>query len=645
MAARAGRQIFIVEILQPTAQESFPGGLLLGEFMNALLRKAMNGGKQAGSSFLIVIVTLGLMEAVSSIVLSSKLLPTSSGTGVLLSRWPAQVRVNSELINRILVDRVIVERNPSDFFSFDFDPVLGFRRLEYLQWYTEDHASSNYAASEADAWWRDFAEAARGRFVIVTFGSSTTSSAQPYNWPRHIPGLARAHGATRDVIVLNAGHNGFMSMQQQIYASAWILPALERAGIKPDLAISLDGVGDIFFGVAGYVQHLRNRASTWYSRYNGEQQAFDASYRQLRTIDGAFANLLATLSTSAPARSVVATAARLVPYTIALALDYRDSQRRQGIAARFSPRVAPIFAYHAHNIIRVRGLYAALPWSLGPVDAEQAPAKPGVIVGRSLAEVVRLIDSPTSGAKTAPVQLDARDERDWKGIPELALPTDVRREIVSSFMDNITTFQSTFLGRGIDAATFLQPIVDERYYPYAARLQDKEIPNFNYALVAQWLQGVPLGGLYWFDADGLYQGAAEMFAQLDGRSPGHYFDIADLFRPLSRDVYTSDAIHYTTEGSWLIANDIVAQCIRTGRLPAAATPADRTAPGLASSLPMLLDEFGNYDLIALRGRALALPRTSGWRGLGGEQIEALPGLVSADSVDEVIAKLRHATPN
>jgi len=74
------------------------------------------------------------------------------------------------------------------------------------------------------------------------------------------------------------------------------------------------------------------------------------------------------------------------------------------------------------------------------------------------------------------------------------------------------------------------------------------------------MHGAPIGAFYSIQANHLYEKAEFMYENLSTRFPGEYVNLAHLFHDRKEDLYTSDSIHYTTEGSRTIAEAMAHFC-------------------------------------------------------------------------------------
>ncbi|MBF0179316.1 MAG: SGNH/GDSL hydrolase family protein [Magnetococcales bacterium] len=178
----------------------------------------------------------------------------------LMDRFPAQLRMSAEEIRKEFPRSLPMQRT-GGYLTFPFDPVLGFRVTDNLEWYGGD------------------ANDTHNKFFIVTFGGSTTVGD---NWPKYLKKYAQKEKIAQELVVLNAGHMGYTTFNEYIYLTDWILPMLERIGAKrPDLVLTLDGANDVWTRIFSYQEYRSQQAQIWYSHYHGYHQHLDTDLRKL----------------------------------------------------------------------------------------------------------------------------------------------------------------------------------------------------------------------------------------------------------------------------------------------------------------------------------------------------------------------------
>ena len=211
----------------------------------------------------------------------------------LMERFPAQLRMSGAEL-RAEFPRSLPMMRTGGYLTFPFDPVLGFRVTDNLEWYGGS------------------LEERSGKFFIVTFGGSSTIAD---NWPRYLRRYAERQGVAEDLLVLNAGHMGYMSFNEKQYFSDWIMPMLEQAGVKPDLVLALDGANDVYSRIVGWLESQRQNAPIWFSHYHGYHQHLDTDMRTIAATGSVLRQVTAVLARESY-DFAVNRAALVIPYTM-----------------------------------------------------------------------------------------------------------------------------------------------------------------------------------------------------------------------------------------------------------------------------------------------------------------------------------------
>jgi len=235
---------------------------------------------------IIVILPLVAIELLSFFSLST-FMKTEDNT--LVKNFPAQWNMKGDEIRKEF-PTLAPRQRAGQFLGFEFDPAMGFSGLDALEWYGEKE--NNLA----------------DKFVIVTFGGSTTVQD---NWPKYLIESAKKAGVQDDIVVLNAGLWGYMTFNEKIYFSSWIMPMLAKMGAKPDLVLTMDGVNDIWYRILGYLEYKNMNSPKWFNQYHGYHQHHDSDMRTIRTVSGSTKQLFANLSKEVFQKSV-----RAMPYTM-----------------------------------------------------------------------------------------------------------------------------------------------------------------------------------------------------------------------------------------------------------------------------------------------------------------------------------------
>ena len=233
--------------------------------MNEIFRRKTRV-KHTLFTLVLLFIVYCMSEAISFGILRNVTTVQEKDWGIRLhitDKFPAQLRMSHKEILQDFPSISIMPR-AGQHLSFEFDPVLGYKKLSNQQW---------YGGTINDL---------EGKFLIVCFGGSTT---QLDNWPKYLQKYMKAAGVKEDVVVLNAGLAGYMTFNEKIYFAQWILPMLEKVGKTPDLVLTLDGANDVWYRILSYELSQREGTS-WYDRYHGYHQEHDKRMRQLRSFYG-----------------------------------------------------------------------------------------------------------------------------------------------------------------------------------------------------------------------------------------------------------------------------------------------------------------------------------------------------------------------
>jgi lysophospholipase L1-like esterase len=605
---------------------------------------------RAATAICVLVLACVALETFSWAVLKAELVQPNATAALIADSFPAVLRLDRALRIDAARGQTLRARSPLAMDVFAYDPALGFRNLSYLRWYTAERASPPADITTWSAWWDRFATEARGRFVVLCFGGSTTASGQPANWPRHVADLLALHDVAPRAIVLNAGHNGFTTMQQQLWASYWILPELDRRGIAADLVLSLDGVNDISYGLGGWQAYSHYRNDPWLKMYNGFHQFIDAHTKSLERPGPALLTLSRALLATRVGNEAIDLAAAWLPTTLAFA-------RSLTSPPAYPPIVEFLMAYERHNVFRVRGLVVAIPWERGSIDLVEAPSDPSAKVGRSLRETLDLVDGGVAGGRADGVDvgsLAAPDPRQWSALPALSIPKEAIDEVLNAYRSNLIAFQSVFTGRGVHVINALQPIADPDRNPRVRQSHGKDIPHFDYVLAHWAMSGAQPGALVRAPARDVYRAAERVYATLAEAYPGRYVALTDLFDDGAEDYFTFDNIHYTARASVRIASALVGACLRAGRCGKAAKTTiaaeDRDALAAAGRLqddvtPHLIASRGDYNVVRYGGRYVAVPQRAGAIAWETQDLSTIPGLIAGYAEESVMRALDGRAPS
>lgn len=219
-----------------------------------------------------LLFSLVLVESLSAFVLSyvvTEEITPGKETSKIIGHFPAQFRLSREQIQDEFPEHLPLAR-VGNFLGLDFDPVLGFRKDSALEWFGGTQ------------------ENLQGKFFIITLGGSTTVGD---NWPKYLIQSAAEQNVKQELVILNAGLWGNISFNELIYLNHWILPDLEKKGIRPNLVITMDGANDVWYRIMSYFLS-QSEGGRWFDRYHGYHQQLNSEMERMGTIRYAFMQLL-----------------------------------------------------------------------------------------------------------------------------------------------------------------------------------------------------------------------------------------------------------------------------------------------------------------------------------------------------------------
>lgn len=394
----------------------------------------------------------------------------------LLKLFPAQLRMKNIEIRKMF-PRDTPFQKTGNYLSFPFEPALGFYTADSSEWYGEFKKNKT-------------------NYFIVTFGGSTTVKD---NWPKYLSECAAERKVKENLVILNAGHWGYMSFNEKIYLTARILPLLESQGLTPNIILSLDGVNDVWSRIMGYLESKNEKSSEWMAHYHGYHQQLDTDMRNLSKLSNIGRQFISSLASNV-----------------------------YGIAVNY---FSPIFPYTMKAILE--GARRAL--QSNPVrssDQHKENNKDNKLVSANI-----VIERP--------VQLEATTEK----------------QLVTAYQDNLLDFFGEASVRGIGFIAYLQPVYLPKYYPHAAPASF-DYPSFNYFGKNYYRENKHWSRFkenQVIATERIYEMAEKMYSSLNAKHPGHFSNIAYVLKDISEtaEVFNKDAIHYQKKGKKSIACAII----------------------------------------------------------------------------------------
>jgi hypothetical protein len=233
-----------------------------------------------------ILIVLELLSAAVILVFAGK---NNIAAGKLLAYFPAQFRMSgSELRETVLYDSA----RPAEI-TLQADPILGFRDPRYMR---------RSGPNNPD-------------LLICCLGGSTTAVMPFSNWPDFLISAARKHNVRQNIAVLNAGAPGYMSLNEHLYLTNWVIG---KKKYNCGAVVSLDGVNDIHWRIPAYMYSLKY-GEEWAPGYHGFHQKLEHDIRYIQTPRGAL-DQFAGVTASVIKNAAGSAASRLIPYTARLAL-------------------------------------------------------------------------------------------------------------------------------------------------------------------------------------------------------------------------------------------------------------------------------------------------------------------------------------
>ncbi len=246
-----------------------------------------------------LLFALVLLEGISATLLATVIKEEITAGKVpsqLVAKFPAQLRMNTVELRKEFPRELPLARM-GNYMALEYDPAMGFRLDGTLSWFGGD------------------IDHLKGKFLVLAFGGSTTVGD---NWPKYIRKQAELEAVVEDIVVVNAGLWGYMTFNEKISFTSWILPMLEKAGAKPDLVIALDGANDVWTRIMSF--YLSQRlGSRWFDQYHGYHQQLATEMKRMGSLSHTFLQFLSNAGRGAYTLAVDY-GSRVIPYTLKMML-------------------------------------------------------------------------------------------------------------------------------------------------------------------------------------------------------------------------------------------------------------------------------------------------------------------------------------
>ena len=370
--------------------------------------------------------------------------------------------------------------------------------------------------------------------VLIAIGGSTTAISQIDNWPVQIEKLLRDD----NYLVINAGHNGYTSYQENILLFQILFPIINP--ILPDVVISLTGTNDISRSVSSILLRKSYPLADFLrpAIINNAHIGNDImNQRRMSTISVIKTNL----SNSKTLGIFMPSLQAFIKYNPE---DIRSPQRLFEILG----------SKNANNLLRFGNLYISVPQSSGPFAEEDVLKKAKNLnagIYKSYDDVVKLKNELNLDQAINLINSWTKSRnRLFKNKLKFNLQSSDKNTVINQLLSNHNQTYSTLKSFGIDYYAFLQPISN---FIYEKNI--KEIPNYNYSLIFWNMRSDIKGHDFTFDGIGIFDEIEERIKEEPFAAFFFKIEFPDK-SIINEDPFMTDNIHYKEFGSIYIANEI-----------------------------------------------------------------------------------------
>lgn len=370
--------------------------------------------------------------------------------------------------------------------------------------------------------------------ILVAVGGSTTASAQMTNWPTQIEKLLR----NDNYLIINAGHNGYTSFQENILLFQILFPILNP--YYPDTVISLTGVNDISRAVSSIL--LRDiykpaeilKPAIIHTAYIGND--INSSLR---------------MSGNSVIRNNLISSKilkKFMPSLHAFLKTYSEDVR--------SPETFfdLIGSKDKKNFMRIGNLFISVPQASGYFVPSEA------ITNKNLKAEIYTKYSDMVKGKNAINHNEAQNKlQSWSSArnklfkvkPTYNLKRIDRNVVINNLLSNHSQTYNYLKSFGINYYAFLQPISKG---DYESNLKD--IPSYDYNLIHWYMRKDIKGHDYKFDGIGIF---SEISQEIKNPPFSNFFFKIEFpdSSIMKEDPFIADNIHYYEFGSYFIAEEML----------------------------------------------------------------------------------------
>lgn len=439
---------------------------------------------------------------------------------IFLQKWPAQFRLSNDdkdlIFNRNLKKNKIVD-------NFKYSSILGFFNSNYISIWINGEKISSLSNIET---FKKTLELNKDKKIFIALGGSTTASSQSSNWPTHIS------EQLKNMVIINAGHNGYMSYQERVLLNEILLPLIDLNKIF--YVVSLTGTNDISYSYNYYLAKQKFKVD---NQINFTEIP-NAYYMNDVYFDDLNKNKILNVNNLILNGNIIR---KIFPATSY----YFTRKPKREISSIFSF----IGSLNKENVMIYCDLFVKIPQSYGAFT-------PGELLNIDKAKFYKkfidLINSDNQLIKESVNQnvKDCSKNRNKKIslIKYANFSEQEKKRTADRFFKHHDDTYNLLKSKNIPYAAFFQPIKIKKNKLL------KDIPNYDYNLVHWYKNGGSNGFLKLMPGIETFKNISEIITE---ENKSYLFDIHNIFENDKIDYFTDDNIHYTYDGSYLISKKII----------------------------------------------------------------------------------------
>ena len=374
-----------------------------------------------------------------------------------------------------------------------------------------------------------------GGRIIVAVGGSTTAISQIGNWPTQIEKLLRDD----NFLIINAGHNGFTSFQENILLFQILFPIINP--ILPDVVISLTGVNDISRGVSSVLLRDLNPTID-----NLKPAIIPAAYIGNDIMNHRRSSTIAVIRNNILNSKFLR---KFMPSFQAFVESSSEEIRTP------QPLFEALGSKNKSNLMRLGNLYIAVPQSSGAFAIEDVLRKGNNLKGsiyKSYGDMVKSKNHLDLVESNRIINLwSEKRKKLFKNKPVYKLNLRDKNSVINQLLSNHNQTYNTLKSYGIDYFAFLQPISKGNYDGTL-----KDIPNYNYNLVHWYMRKDIKGHDSAFNGFEIFEDISQ---EIQKPPLSNYFYKIEFpnSKIMKKDPFKADNIHYYGFASYFIAEQIL----------------------------------------------------------------------------------------